>query len=269
MMRNFLQQEKSCSRSLAQLSNLVFPSTGSESTVMARAFSRRAIHTNKLLDLPSPSSRLMTDTFLSSSNKTKKSALSSSSNAVATSTCNVSSQADDTGSLQKPIPQPTSRNRKKPLVRQRKDPVKLTETARSIFNMLLDNKPRNEIIGIMLNYNQSKTGEPRMVFSFNYVTSNEVDLKRDETMMLVEMKELESTETKIHETNSEKKEDTKNNVQNNLNEQNDNDPSLQPKMLYIHHNAFLKVLGSTIDIDKETMTPILYDREGNVMDPNF
>jgi hypothetical protein len=38
--------------------------------------------------------------------------------------------------------------------------------------------------------------------------------------------------------------------------------------LYIHHNGFLKVLGATVDVDMETITPILYDREGFEMDPN-
>ena len=42
--------------------------------------------------------------------------------------------------------------------------------------------------------------------------------------------------------------------------------------LYIHHNAFMKVLGGTLDVDfnPETgdMTPKLFDREGNEMDPN-
>jgi hypothetical protein len=38
--------------------------------------------------------------------------------------------------------------------------------------------------------------------------------------------------------------------------------------LFVHHNAFLKVLGATIDINMETIALILYDREGNVMDPN-
>ena len=41
----------------------------------------------------------------------------------------------------------------------------------------------------------------------------------------------------------------------------------KPK-LYVNGGAFLKVLGATVDIDLETVTPILYDREGNKMDPN-
>lgn len=39
--------------------------------------------------------------------------------------------------------------------------------------------------------------------------------------------------------------------------------------LYVHHNAFMKVLGATVDVNMEDITPILYDREGNLMDPNF
>jgi len=41
----------------------------------------------------------------------------------------------------------------------------------------------------------------------------------------------------------------------------------KPK-LYINAGAFLKVLGATVDVDLESVTPILYDREGNRMDPN-
>ena len=38
--------------------------------------------------------------------------------------------------------------------------------------------------------------------------------------------------------------------------------------LFVHRDAFLKVLGATVDVNMETITPILYDREGNLMDPN-
>ena len=36
--------------------------------------------------------------------------------------------------------------------------------------------------------------------------------------------------------------------------------------LYVHHNAFMKVLGAKVDVDTETITPILYDKEGFEMD---
>lgn len=38
--------------------------------------------------------------------------------------------------------------------------------------------------------------------------------------------------------------------------------------LYVHHHTFMKVLGATIDIKDDGVTPFLLDREGNVMDPN-
>lgn len=38
--------------------------------------------------------------------------------------------------------------------------------------------------------------------------------------------------------------------------------------LYIHHNAFMKVLGATVDVDEKTLSPLLFDREGNALDPN-
>jgi len=48
---------------------------------------------------------------------------------------------------------------------------------------------------------------------------------------------------------------------------NDNLPKL-----YIHHNAFMKVLGGTLDVDIDTgtgsMKPLLFDRNGHAMDPN-
>ena len=42
--------------------------------------------------------------------------------------------------------------------------------------------------------------------------------------------------------------------------------------LYIHHAAFMKVLGGKLDVKMNTETgdliPLLFDREGNEMDPN-
>ena len=48
---------------------------------------------------------------------------------------------------------------------------------------------------------------------------------------------------------------------------NDNLPKL-----YIHHGAFMKVLGGTLDVELNAETgelkPKLFDREGHEMDPN-
>jgi len=48
---------------------------------------------------------------------------------------------------------------------------------------------------------------------------------------------------------------------------NDNLPKL-----YIHHGAFMKVLGGTLDVDLNVETgefkPKLFDREGHELDPN-
>ena len=38
--------------------------------------------------------------------------------------------------------------------------------------------------------------------------------------------------------------------------------------LYVHHNAFLKVLGATVDVDTKNITPKLYDKEGFELDAN-
>ena len=132
--------------------------------------------------------------------------------------------------------------------------VQLTEKTRKFFKQLLDNPVRSDIVGIMLNYDQSKSGEPRMVYTFQFVTESDIDPEQDEGVSL----ELVPS-SKIDPITSE--------------------PILIPKLpidskddglpkLYIHHHAFLKVLGATIDVDTETIAPILYDREGNRMDPN-
>ena len=134
----------------------------------------------------------------------------------------------------------------------RKAAVKLTDKARSFFKVLLKEPPRKDVIGIMLNYDQSKTGEPRMVFSFSFVTANEIDFDQDEgvSLELVTSIDVNGEESLVPKSPVDSRSDG------------------LPK-LYIHHNAFLKVLGATIDVDTETITPILYDREGNRMDPNF
>jgi hypothetical protein len=129
--------------------------------------------------------------------------------------------------------------------------VQLTEKARKFFKLLLENPPRDGVIGIMLNYDQSQSGEPRMVYSFSFVTAEEIDPDQDEG---VSLELVESTDAQGHVVTVPKPP---------AESRNDGLPKL-----YVHHNAFLKALGATIDVDTETVTPILYDREGNRMDPN-
>lgn len=157
----------------------------------------------------------------------------------------------------------------------RKAAVKLTENSRAIFKKMLQDPPRSNIIGIMLNYEQSKSGEPRMVYNFQFVTSADINDELDEGVSLevIKVKKKNSNKSKITATSSTTTIDDNNNHDDDDEYETipkppaDSDQDGLPK-LYIHHNAFLKVLGATVDIDVETLRPILYDREGNLMDPN-
>lgn len=115
----------------------------------------------------------------------------------------------------------------------------LTEKARKFFKLLLENTGKD---GIMLNYQQASSGQPRMVFSFGFVTKDQLS------------EEDEGVSLEVLEDGSPKS--PKDSMDDSL-----------PK-LYIHHNAFLKVLGAKLDVNTENITPVLYDREGNLMDPN-
>lgn len=52
--------------------------------------------------------------------------------------------------------------------------VALTPKARNFFRALLENTSDDQVVGIMLNYHQSSTGEPRMVFSFDFCKANQL-----------------------------------------------------------------------------------------------
>ena len=133
----------------------------------------------------------------------------------------------------------------------RKAAVQLTDRARKFFQLLLKDPPRKNVVGIMLNYGQPKSGEPRMVYSFDFVTAEDIDWDQDEgvSLELVSQIDRHGNRIDIPKPPSESQHDG------------------LPK-LYVHHHAFLKVLGATLDVDTETLTPILIDREGNTMDPN-
>jgi hypothetical protein len=120
--------------------------------------------------------------------------------------------------------------------------VALTETARKFFKSLAETKQEGDVAGIILNYHQSSSGEPRMVFSFDFVKTSELG-PDDEGVSLEIMDDGSPKPPSLSLTDG------------------------KPK-LYIHHNAFMKVLGSKIDVDLDTLKLTLYDREGNIMDPN-
>jgi len=122
----------------------------------------------------------------------------------------------------------------------RKAAVEMTDKARKFFQRLLESNPEKS--GIMLNYTQASSGQPRMVFSFDFVAEDEI-ASDDEGVSL----DVDAEGKPIPP--GEALEDGK------------------PK-LYVNGGAFLKVLGATVDIDLENVTLILYDREGNRMDPN-
>ena len=81
-----------------------------------------------------------------------------------------------------------------------------------------------------------------MVFSFSFVNANELD-EQDEGVSL-----------EVDEDGTPKS--PRDALDDGL-----------PK-LYVHHNAFLKVLGATVDVNTENITPVLYDKEGFELDAN-
>lgn len=109
----------------------------------------------------------------------------------------------------------------------------------------------SSVAGIMLKFQQSSTGEPRMVFLLDFVQMKDIG-PNDEG---VSLEVITNPETNKEEPKSP------------LDSINDGLPKL-----YIHHSAFLKILGGTLDIqigtDGSSILPIIFDREGNELDPN-
>lgn len=152
-----------------------------------------------------------------------------------------------------------ARNSRKRKFIPRKAAVALTPKARTFFKSLLENVAANQsdkstseseddpIIGIQLTYSQSTTGEPRMVFGFSFLRSSALHPNDEAVSLEVSVLDEDGSETPKSPADAL-------------------DDGL-PK-LYVHHDAVLKVLGSTLDVDEERLMPILYDKEGNVMDPN-
>jgi hypothetical protein len=160
--------------------------------------------------------------------------------------------------LSSSLPKKRRRSAPSSRLKMRKPPVTLTAPARIFFRQLLMSTTiRDDVIGILLDYHQSTSGQPRMVYSFRFVTATDIDESLDESVPLWEEEEKHDDNDEAHNN-----EDGPKTISTSA-----SSSSSHPK-LYVHHNAFLKVLGATLDVDVATVTPILYDREGNLMDPN-
>ncbi len=97
-----------------------------------------------------------------------------------------------------------------------------------------------------------------MVFTFDFVNQEQIG-RKDEPVSLEVIKVKKAEEDSTSLDGQEEKEIPKPPQES----YNDGLPKL-----YIHEHAFMKVLGCTIDMDMDRLSPILYDREGNIMDPN-
>ena len=117
----------------------------------------------------------------------------------------------------------------------RKPAISLTPKSRKFFQALLEYDTRDDIAGIMLRYQQHGGGEPRMVFSFDFVTKDKVD-PMDEPVSLIE---------------------------------GEDNASGSKFKIFVHRDAFMKVLGSTVDLNDENGLPRLLNRDGDELDPNF
>jgi hypothetical protein len=136
----------------------------------------------------------------------------------------------------------------------KKAPITLTETARKFFLALIQTKtttdtsnhdvhPSHATKGIVLQYQQSSTGEPRMVFSFDFIQDKDLSVDEYETVSLEVMEDGSPKPPELSLMDG------------------------KPK-LYIHRNAFMKVLGGKLDVTLDTLQIVMYDRDGNVLDPN-
>lgn len=76
----------------------------------------------------------------------------------------------------------------------KKAPVSLTETTRKFFKALLKSKESDtNVVGIMLNYHQSSSGEPRMVFGFDFVRADQLDKNDERCVSMMQLLRLTPT----------------------------------------------------------------------------
>ena len=128
----------------------------------------------------------------------------------------------------------------------RKAAIALTPKAREIFQKLIAATGSE---GIMLKYEISSQNALRMTFKFDLIKDATKELTAQDEGVSLEVLEDGVTPKPPSES-----------WDDNL------------AKLYIHHAAFMKVLGGTLDVDFDSetgdLTPKLFDREGHEMDPN-
>eukprot|EP00573_Skeletonema_grethae_P011426 CAMPEP_0201709708 /NCGR_PEP_ID=MMETSP0578-20130828/58244_1 /ASSEMBLY_ACC=CAM_ASM_000663 /TAXON_ID=267565 /ORGANISM="Skeletonema grethea, Strain CCMP 1804" /LENGTH=190 /DNA_ID=CAMNT_0048198695 /DNA_START=61 /DNA_END=633 /DNA_ORIENTATION=+ len=128
----------------------------------------------------------------------------------------------------------------------RKAALHLTPKAREIFRKLIEATSSE---GIKLKYEMSSQHALRMAFKFDLIKDVKKELSHEDEGVSLEVLEDGVTPKPPAES------------------WNDNLPKL-----YIDSGAFMKVLGGKLDvkINPETgdIIPLLFDREGNEMDPN-
>lgn len=128
----------------------------------------------------------------------------------------------------------------------RKAAIALTPKAREIFQKLIAATGSE---GIMLKYEISSQNALRMTFKFDLIKDAKKELTAQDEGVSLDVLEDGVTPKPPSES------------------WDDNLPKL-----YIHHAAFMKVLGGTLDVDFDSetgdLTPKLFDREGHEMDPN-
>lgn len=131
----------------------------------------------------------------------------------------------------------------------RKAAIELTPKARKIFQQLLKNRSssnNNGCGGIILKLQHSTSGQPRMVFTFGFIDQTDVS----DTDEGVSLELLEDGVTP---------KSPKDSINDGL-----------PK-LFVHETSFMKVLGGKLDVEianDGNLIPKIYDKEGNLMDPN-
>eukprot|EP00588_Corethron_pennatum_P008013 CAMPEP_0194294984 /NCGR_PEP_ID=MMETSP0169-20130528/52311_1 /TAXON_ID=218684 /ORGANISM="Corethron pennatum, Strain L29A3" /LENGTH=168 /DNA_ID=CAMNT_0039044047 /DNA_START=27 /DNA_END=533 /DNA_ORIENTATION=- len=112
-------------------------------------------------------------------------------------------------------------------------PVNVTDAARAHFLQLLQYAP-GDGDSLLLCHRTSSDHIGRFVYSFDFISPEDVDARQPPKMEFVQLKDEGD------------------------------------RRLYVDDDSLMKVLGATVDVESEDgmLVPSLFDREGNLMDPN-